>query len=423
MKPYYNLLIIAFLFPLFSSAQSNYKPGYMVTLKGDTLRGFIDFREWNNNPDAISFKKMISDGKGQKYTPNEISFFNITGFEVYQKYSGPISMDVVNIDHLGTGKDTSFRTAAVFLKVLQKGSNIAFYAYNDDIKARYFVSDRPDFTAKELIYRIYQANDANGSIKTFSDETYLKQLNTLAIKYNALNDDLTHTIEKADYQKPTLLLIASRINNISKKEFKTKYDDQTASYFYGGVGLSIATTNPSAGSSYLEAGGKSYTSILPAAKAGINIFVNPNTKKLSFRFELSVAAIKYNSVYDNKFSPYVNITYGYTNLAIAISPQIIYNFYNAKALKIYAGGGIELTKYTYFGKKYINNKDGSMVPTSANPFNLNTFSIPVVTKAGLLINDKIDVYLDYLFAGPVSDDYVFRLNTSSFQVGVNYKFK
>jgi hypothetical protein len=423
MKPYHKLFSIVLLFPLFSLAQSNYKPGYMVTLKGDTLHGFINYREWNSNPDAISFKKMLSDNKAQKYTPDEISFFNINGFEAYEKYSGPISMDVVNTDRLTTGKDTSFKIGEFFFKVLQKGKNVTLYAYSDDLKSRYFIGDSPEFKPKELVYRIYQANDASGTEKTYSDETYLKQLNALAIKYNALNDDLAHNLEKADYQKPILLLITGKINNISKDEFKSKYDDQTASYFYGGIGINVATTTPSAGGSYLAAGGKSYTSILPVAKAGINIFVNPNTKKLSFRFELSVTAIKYNSVYDNKFSPYVNITYGYTNLAVALSPQIIYNFYNAKELKIYAGGGIELTKYKSFGKKYIDNKDGSTVPTSADPFNLNTFSIPVMAKAGFIINDKLDFSFDYLFAGPVSDDYVFRLNTSSFQVGVNYKFK
>jgi len=423
MKLFYRFFSAACLLPFLSLAQSNYKPGYVVNLKGDTLRGFIDYREWSNNPNAISFKHQVSDASGTKYTPADISSFNINSIEAYQKYTGPISMDVVNTDHLTTGKDTSIKIADVFLRILQKGKNVALYSYTDDLKSRYFIGDGPDFFPKELVYRIYEANDANGNGKTFTDETYLKQLNTLAIKYNTLNDDLAHTLEKADYQKPQLMVIVSKINNITKQEFNAKYDDGGNNYFYGGLGLAIATTTPSPGGTYQQAGGKPYTSILPAVKFGINVFASPNSERLSFRFELSAALIKYTSTYDNAYTPHVNITYGYTNLAIAFSPQIIYNFYNGENLKVFAGGGIEISKYTYFSREYKNNKDGSQVPTSANPFNQNNFSLPIVVKAGISISKKIDIYADYLLAGPVSDDYVFRLNTSSVQVGVNYRFK
>lgn len=423
MKLFYRFFSAACLLPFLSLAQSNYKPGYVVNLKGDTLRGFIDYREWSNNPNAISFKHQVSDASGTKYTPADISSFNINSIEAYQKYTGPISMDVVNTDHLTTGKDTSIKIADVFLRILQKGKNVALYSYTDDLKSRYFIGDGPDFFPKELVYRIYEANDANGNGKTFTDETYLKQLNTLAIKYNTLNDDLAHTLEKADYQKPQLMVIVSKINNITKQEFNAKYDDGGNNYFYGGLGLAIATTTPSPGGTYQQAGGKPYTSVLPAVKFGINVFASPNSERLSFRFELSAALIKYTSTYDNAYTPHVNITYGYTNLAIAFSPQIIYNFYNGENLKVFAGGGIEISKYTYFSREYKNNKDGSQVPTSANPFNQNNFSLPIVVKAGISISKKIDIYADYLLAGPVSDDYVFRLNTSSVQVGVNYRLK
>ncbi|WP_295799765.1 outer membrane beta-barrel protein [Mucilaginibacter sp.] len=423
MKIFYKLFSFAFLLPFFSLAQSNYKPGFVVNLKGDTLRGFIDYREWSNNPNAISFKHQVTDASGAKYTPADISSFNINSIEAYQKYTGLISMDVVNTDHLTTGKDTSVKMADVFLRILQKGKNVTLYSYTDDLKARYFIGDGPNFFPKELVYRIYEANDSNGNGKTFTDETYLKQLNTLAIKYSALNDDLAHTLEKADYQMPQLMVIVSKINNITKQEFSAKYDDKGNNYFYGGLGLAIATTTPSPGGTYKQAGGKPCTSILPAVKFGINVFASPNSERLSFRFELSAALIKYTSTYDNAFSPYVNITYGYTNLAIAFSPQIIYNFYNGENLKVFAGGGIEISKYTYFSREYKNNKDGSQVPTSANPFSQNNFSLPIVVKTGISISKKIDIYADYLLAGPVSDDYVFRLNTSSVQVGVNYRFK
>ncbi len=59
--------IIVTLFVLFifqtSFCQENYLPGYIITLKGDTLHGFIDYRNWDRNPDKISFKEKLSDNK------------------------------------------------------------------------------------------------------------------------------------------------------------------------------------------------------------------------------------------------------------------------------------------------------------------------------------------------------------------------
>jgi len=58
MKYFYLPLLLLLLFPFFASAQSNYKPGYVVTLPDDTIHGFIDYKEWDKNPEKISFKKI-----------------------------------------------------------------------------------------------------------------------------------------------------------------------------------------------------------------------------------------------------------------------------------------------------------------------------------------------------------------------------
>lgn len=45
------------LISVFSSAQSDYKTGYIV-MNQDTISGFIEFRNWKFNPGSIRFKKM-----------------------------------------------------------------------------------------------------------------------------------------------------------------------------------------------------------------------------------------------------------------------------------------------------------------------------------------------------------------------------
>ena len=153
MKHFYQVLLAVMLLPLFSLAQSNYKPGYIVTLKGDTVRGFIDYKEWNLTPTFINFKTAISDNKSRKFTPAEISFFNINGLEAYQRYTGPISMDVTDERRISNSRDTSFNTVTVFFKVLQKGANLALYSYSDELKLRLFVVEGTDAPV-ELVYRL-----------------------------------------------------------------------------------------------------------------------------------------------------------------------------------------------------------------------------------------------------------------------------
>jgi hypothetical protein len=153
MKNFCQALLATFLLPLFSFAQSNYKPGYVVTLKGDTLHGFIDYREWSSNPNSINFKTAIADNKAREFTPAEIGFFNISGLESYRRYEGPVSMDATDKDHLANAIDSSFRVEAVFFKELQKGKNLALYAYTDNLKSRFYVGEAPDYIPIELGYR------------------------------------------------------------------------------------------------------------------------------------------------------------------------------------------------------------------------------------------------------------------------------
>ena len=41
------------------SQSSTYQKGFVVTNNGDTINGWIDYRQWDKNPDEIKFKKDI----------------------------------------------------------------------------------------------------------------------------------------------------------------------------------------------------------------------------------------------------------------------------------------------------------------------------------------------------------------------------
>ena len=154
MKPFHALLYLVLLLPLGVSAQSNYKPGYVIDLKGDTIKGYIDYQEWDRSPDTIKFKKTLAGGRSL-YGANDIKYFDVDGVDQYKSFTVLISNAEVDPNKLEYAKDTTFRTGTVFLRVLQQGSKVAMYSYKDKTKARYYIGAAPDFTPRELIFQTY----------------------------------------------------------------------------------------------------------------------------------------------------------------------------------------------------------------------------------------------------------------------------
>jgi hypothetical protein len=221
MKRFNKLLIVLFLFPLFTLAQSNYKPGFIINSKGDTLHGFINYTEWENNPKSISFKHEPT-GTPLKFTVNDLKYFSVSVGHLaeYQRYTGPITTNDIEINHLPEGRDTSFVVDTVFLKVLQKGDKLLLFSYTDHFKICYFISENPSDQPKELIYRIYYKNiEGNDQNRTAYESSYKGQLYDAAAKAGVKSAALKNDIQKADYKESDLLSIAAKINGVSETDF------------------------------------------------------------------------------------------------------------------------------------------------------------------------------------------------------------
>ena len=417
MYKLYKLFLIFFLLPFFSNAQANFKPAYIITVKGDTVHGFIDYREWDANPASINFKSQLIDNKVKSLGVNDIIYFNIINAEQFERYAGPISTDITETNHIGEGKDTSTKITTVFLKVLQKGRNISLYSYTDAVKARYFVKDKTEPKPTELIYRVYRENKQG-----LNDNTYLKQLFALAQKYNVFSDSFQWSIEHADYNSPDLLKITSQINGNSKTEKATQKSDAESFNLF--VSAALSSTTIKASSDYKAAGGKDYTSALPALSFGINFFENPNTQKLVFRGELTVYGSHYKSLYNNQNTPYVPVNYSFNQLTIAFSPQILYNFYSSTSLKIYGAVGCSLTYYSYsnviFGSQ--DGKTSGTNITENNPDGFSKYNTLVVIKAGVQFAKRWGIFADYITPAALSHDNYFQLNATTIQAGLAYYF-
>jgi hypothetical protein len=413
MKKIYLSLLPVFLFTTFCFAQSNFKPGYAVTLAGDTVKGEIDYQEWGSNPTSIRFR--TPDNKTRSFTPADIKYFSIDKLDIYQRYSGPISNDETNSNRILSGRDTSFTVQQVFLKVLQTGKVINLYAYLDALKPRYFYSDpATDNAVHELVYRVYHNGNTSEIQKgrTTTEATYLQQLTAIALKASVLDDGLQQTMDGTEYTKPDLLKVVTRMNGYTKAQVALTQPGSNEDSFdlYAGLGLNV-TTNTSFDQNGTTIG-KSYTSVLPRALFGFNVYLNPNTRRLLFSIELSVTDIQYK----NSFG---NTNYSFNQLVTTLTPSVSYNIYNGDNFKFYASLGLGLSKYTFFNKKFVRN-DGSQIPMEYFPFLFSSYNNAITYKVGFLVHKKFQLYAEHLSGNPISRDSAYGFKQTSNNLGVNY---
>jgi hypothetical protein len=419
-----TMALFAFLLmPLFSLAQSNYRPGYVVTNKGDTIHGFIDYREWDASPNAINFKTTKDDKTPQSFTPANIVYFNIDDIEAYQTFTGKISMDAIDIDKISV-RDTSYRIATVFLKVLQKGKNVELFSYADNVKNRFYIGEAPGYTPIELAYKVH-ADTQNPNGGTVNENTYLKQLFALANKYNVMDDDLEKTFQTEEYSNWLILKIATRINKISKADYKKSEKSNSGIGFFVSAGSNISTISPGSSSGYFAAGGKSSTSFGAMAGFGIALLPNPNTGKLQILAEATVSNATYKSLYQNKVSPYIPVKASFNQLSVLVTPEIIYNFYNAENFKFFAGAGIILGYDSYsnlvFGAQ--NTNDNFYGTNTNNLYSFRTVEASFLIKTGVQFSKKWKIFINYLIPDNLQKGGYFQLNSTREQIGINYLFK
>ena len=75
MKQIYLSILLAVLLIGTAQGQKNFKPAILVKAAGDTINGYINYKEWDKSPGIIEFKAPGSDSKSVLYTPGMLRIF------------------------------------------------------------------------------------------------------------------------------------------------------------------------------------------------------------------------------------------------------------------------------------------------------------------------------------------------------------
>ena len=407
MKPIYLAILFFCICPVIVFAQTNYKPGYVVNLKGDTLRGFVNYQQWDNNPRSIAFKYKVNDQTPIQYSISNAKAFAINGVEYFEGYKVNVSMDVDDPEKVVGSIDTSSRTDTVFLRKISKGRYLSMYSFQDNIKSRYYVLEAGETQPVELKYHVYLSSN---EIKYLY--RYRNQLQFFAQKNNRYNEKLADIISNAGYREPDLLSIASLINGTDAVEFVSK--SQFGYRFL--MGASLAENGLQYTGDFVSDPSNTFTLQL---SGGVDVLPNKEIQQLFFRLELTATIVndKINnvSVYNSTDPATIN----FNQFTAALVPQFVYNIYNKDRLKIFINGGISFNVSAYSNTSVIDNESNGQTISFNNIMKYPGFWVSTPLKAGICLNKKMEFFVSYVPPVQLLDNAPNGALLTSYRAGVN----
>jgi len=409
MKSYLTALFTIVPFVLF--AQSNYHPGYVLKNNGDTLKGFINYREWRQNPKSIDFKINKTEKQVLQFNPQSIKEFQVIGFETYISYKGMISMNQTNFSNLPEKLDTTLKSDTIFLKQLATGDHLTLYKYTDEIKTRFFVAETNGIPEELKYYEYY-----NNAREIVDKPVFKGQLILYINKLHLESPGVVNKLDQAHYEQADLEQLINEADNNDKKTTKKV----PLSRFFAGISVGRTTTEVSE----INIAGlptdilHDQAAISPRINFGIDFFDNPNVQRFVFRGEAAFSYANPNYAYQiaRVDGTSTRATYSFNQYTASVAPQLLFNFFNKDDFKLYIDAGIAFNFSSYTNNKFVIDQSDIAGPDLA-PFWIN-FPLQV----GMVLNKKTEVCLTYIKKASFSRSSSFDANSQTVSLGVKFLF-
>ena len=181
-----SCLLCLVLCGFFGNAQQQWKDAKLVTVNSDTLKGQLNFGDWNQSPASIQFKD--EQGYVTSKSAQEIKSFSIK--EPLKTFeSKKVRLQYYNKEIVAEGASPIVKTDSVtiFLEVLLKSSRVTLYEGSDDEKQTRFFLQKDDklHELRNPIYRVAKGETSH----MIKSEVYKAQLKQLLPECPTLNTE------------------------------------------------------------------------------------------------------------------------------------------------------------------------------------------------------------------------------------------
>lgn len=151
--------------------QKNLSSGYVIQTNGDTLSGFIDYRNWGKNPKQVTFKASKS-ANAIGYTPLDIVEFGVAD-ECYKGAIVQTEISPFRTNELTNDKEPNFRTDTVFLQTMIQGPKSLFHYKTQAGKDQFYIEENDNYTF--LLQKKY-VKEVRGKRTMAENKAYLSEL-------------------------------------------------------------------------------------------------------------------------------------------------------------------------------------------------------------------------------------------------------
>jgi hypothetical protein len=357
-------------------AQKTILKGYIIKLNNDTVKGYIDYKNWNKNPVSINYYPALND-KPQTLDVKSINGFGITDDKYNESYiSKTVKLETSpqQLGKLGFDKEPAFEDKILFLRVLNQG-DLTLFKYVDD-RSHFFIDNGSK--TEELIYKRYYVNESKNQIAYNSN--YKEQLKNLFINNKNISDD---EIEKVSFYEGDIIKIVQKHNQSKPNSYKpVAYKNEKLVAKFGLIlGGSYSTL------SFRDVDFKGSTGIIPGVS--LLLIIPRSSEKLGINFDLAYRSFKFDGTYQNKQSDfqYSNQTYAFDGKYLKLSAMFRYTFANT-SLKPFLNLGVS-SAYAFKLKENTIFEDTFHSTTTISQHNffdeLRKFDQGVLFGAGLAI--------------------------------------
>jgi hypothetical protein len=194
MKFCLHLLFFLFFISLEINAQAQFERGFIITNEGDTLRGYVQYLDWEISPETILFR-MERTSEDKQFSAGEIVGFSIDSVnECYvSKNIGVINLNSSQVFSMPPSLIPSHHKN-VFLQTIIKGPEASLYKYVNDVGEEHFYIETPILFQELTNYSYYQYQD--GRQYRARREDYKMQLASICINSDSFDGRIPNYNEK-----------------------------------------------------------------------------------------------------------------------------------------------------------------------------------------------------------------------------------
>ena len=339
------LTIISLFISIVGTAQEHYLPGYIITKKSDTLRGAIDYRNWERSPEIIFFR-TTPESPRQGYSP-----LDIKGFVVADEiYVGAIVQTEISLDKehdLQYNNELIMKTDTAFLQTMVRGKKCLYSYINRFGKELFYI--RTDATYDLLVYKKY-LKDQDGKTMAVENKRFIGQLTLYLPDCPSIQKKLQST----EYTKNSLEQLFNDYYAATGGTMNFQKKTENSIFEFGVLaGMTMTSLKFTSSDSYPELVNAGFpVSYNFAAGLFMDIILSRSQSKWSVNNELTFTSYKVDGYYEDvkgiDYYTNTSVTLGYAYLKL--NNMLRFKYPLGKVF-VYADAGIS-NGYAVYEKNY-----------------------------------------------------------------------